>query len=141
MSTHCQIDFVGRWKDRKGNVHVERRRIYRHSDGSPDKVIEDIKQFLEWLKPRPFEDVDYTAANFIYWCKRKRERENGEEMAKLGYGVCDNRKFSNFISYFYEVIGSAETDYIEVCVYKVKASPNKPVTRSNMKLIRFLTLQ
>ena len=39
MSTRCQIDFIVKWKDNKGKLHIERRRVYRHSDGYPEGVI------------------------------------------------------------------------------------------------------
>jgi hypothetical protein len=148
MSTRCQIDFIAKWKDDKGKLHVEKRRVYRHSDGYPESVIPALKAFLKWLtsepQPRPFGDVEYTAANFIYWSKKrlfdwvtsgpKKDGKYLKGWEKLGFGVCSS-DFHRDIEYFYEVIECKRR--ITVRVYKTGC----PARRKNFKLIRTVRLQ
>jgi hypothetical protein len=86
MSTRSQIRFT---EDGEA-VAV----IYRHSDGYPEGpggVVADLGRFVTWLtgepQPRPVHDLEYLAANWIYWNKH-RLAEIHEGAEKLGIGVC-----------------------------------------------------
>ena len=43
MSTRCQIDFIVKYKDKKGKLHIQKRRVYMLNDGYPESVIPDLK--------------------------------------------------------------------------------------------------
>jgi hypothetical protein len=101
MTTRCQINF----KVKYGNEE-QQSTIYQHSDGYPDGVLPDLKEFFKWLSssphPRNPAQLEYTTANFIYWSKKKLESyKNGTE--KLGYGICSSDILHGDIAYFYEV--------------------------------------
>lgn len=99
MSTRSEIQ----WENHsiyEGKKYIEKARIYKHSDGYPEGNIADIKEFAKW--DRGFTDVEYSAANFIYWEKREMakhyekermaEEKEGKfniysEQEKIGYGV------------------------------------------------------
>jgi len=113
---------------------VRRRTVYRHSDGYPEGVIPDLKEFLEWNEGRNF-DLEYQAANFIYWSKKKMEKQiekdleiaygtsNVPEMKRrmilTGYGICNNDEFHPDIFYYYEVISDSETKEITIKCYSI----------------------
>ncbi len=83
MSTRAQI----RFEEGGDPVAV----IYKHSDGYPEGVIADIVEFSAWLteapEPRPLRDLEYAAANLVYWYKtRLAAMRRGAE--KLGVGIC-----------------------------------------------------
>lgn len=143
MSTRCQLEFRFVWKDNKGKERVDRRTVYRHSDGYPDGVIPDLKEFLKWNSDRN-NDVEYSAANFIYWSKRtnedqylnrrgeKKKKWNGKEVIKdhhnilkIGFGVCKNDEFHGDIQYFYHV----ETDEKGKTVIKCFENWGKDMTK------------
>ena len=88
MSTRCQIEF------RNGDV---RRTVYRHWDGYPARVVPDLLEFLAWSTRGG--DVEYEAANFLYWSKRGMS----ERSAQLGFGVCANDEVHGDVEYFYIV--------------------------------------
>ena len=90
MSTPCQIEFKD---DKKG---TERRIIYKHSDGYPERMIPELKEFLKWNKERN-NDLDYAAANYIYWGKTR------DQDPKLGYGICPGKELYNYVSYVYRI--------------------------------------
>jgi hypothetical protein len=73
MSARCHIKF------RSDDV---RRTVYRHWDGYPSAVIEDLLAFLAWSVRGS--DVEYVAANFLYWSKR------GTKQEQTGFGICKN---------------------------------------------------
>lgn len=166
MSTRTQIDFINkaRYRDNKTNKlvsYAETRRVYRHSDGYPEGVIPDLKEFLAWNKGRNT-DIEYQTANFIFWNKLHQlsqlsEGERGEisinELLKktssndtkyIGFGICED-SFHADIEYFYEVI----TEYIEeatafedkgikttIKAYEVsRKNWNEEITKENLKLI------
>jgi hypothetical protein len=156
MSTRCQIEFQNFWKDDKGKEHLERRTIYRHSDGYPEGVIPDLKEFLKWNKGRN-NDVEYTTANFVYWSKRWHEQnyfnkdlnekiENKNlkwsdnqltncSILHIGFGICENDEFHGDIEYFYEVINKDKT--IKIKAYKVdRENWDEEITKKNMKFIK-----
>lgn len=78
MSTRCQIEF------RSGNM---RRTVYRHWDGYPSAVIEDLLAFLAWSVRGS--DIEYVAANFLYWSKREITKRFPRH-EQLGFGICGN---------------------------------------------------
>jgi len=130
MSTRCQIEFKHIWLDGK-KKKIERRTVYRHSDGYPNGVIPDLKEFLKWNGGRNTE-IEYQTANFIYWSKRHYEElyfnkdwkyikgkrieyiknKNvkwndtflGDTNLHLGFGICENDQFHGDIEYYYKVI-------------------------------------
>ncbi|MBA7561172.1 hypothetical protein ES695_16280 [Candidatus Atribacteria bacterium 1244-E10-H5-B2] len=126
MSTRCQIEFSSIWENDKKEKQTESILVYRHSNGYPEGVIPDLKSFLKWLGRR-IEDVEYTAANFIYWSKRNYEEriynteygggkyKNGKNkkwsvpqdfnsVLLMGFGICEKDDFHGDIQYFYNVI-------------------------------------
>lgn len=158
MSTRTQIEFQNIWKNEKGKIKIERRTVYRHSDGYPEAVIPDLKEFLKWNNGRN-SDIEYQAANFIYWSKRRHEelyflpkgsKERGLvdntrkkwsdfgstncSMLHTGFGICENDEFHGDIEYFYEVIHS-ETNTIVIKAYEVQFS-QKALKRKDFKLIK-----
>src|SRR5258708_32004680 len=91
MSTRCQIEF------RCGGV---RRTVYRDSDGYPSAVIEDLLAFLAWSVRGS--DVEYVAANFLYWSKREITKCLPRH-EQLGFGICGNDELHGDIEYYYVV--------------------------------------
>jgi len=130
MSTRCQIEFKYSYeynKDGEKKKQTDVRTMYRHSDGYPEEVLKDLSEFLVWNKGRN-SDIEYTAANFIYWSKRKdydmyermfakkpeyriRDGEVGawddikahEESQHRGYGISAKNEFHGDIEWFYTV--------------------------------------
>jgi hypothetical protein len=74
-----------------------RRTVYRYWDGYPSAVIPDLLDFLTWSTRGG--DVEYEAANFIYWSKRVLD----ERVAQLGFGICANDELHGDIEYYYVV--------------------------------------
>jgi hypothetical protein len=125
---------------------VRRRTVYRHSDGYPESVIPDLKEFLEWNKGRNF-DIECQAANFIYWSK-KRQKEQLERnlvlanyadfpktrrhMLLSGFGICNNDEFHGDIAFYYEVISDSEKWIIIKCYQLGYPIPEK---KEDFKLI------
>jgi len=158
MSTRCQIDFISKWKDDKDKIHEERNRVYRHSDGYPEGVLPDLKEFLKWNEGRN-SDIEYMTANFIFWNKRKHEDEyfnkdlDGKDKDKnlkwdsiqstntsilhIGFGVCDVNSFHGDIEYFYEII-TDENGKVSINVYKVPSWDSK--SKDDFKLMFTCTL-
>jgi len=156
MSTRCQIEFmnISNREEKEGPekgklVKVTKRRtIYRHSDGYPESVIPDLKEFLGWNKERNF-DLEYQAANFIYWSKKRMEKQierdleiaggtsNVPEMKRrmilTGHGICNNDEFHPDIFYYYEVISDCETKEITIKCYSVDYPV--PKKKEDFKLI------
>lgn len=148
MSTKCQIEFmnISTRKEKEGPEKgklvkvIERRTVYRHSDGYPDGVIPDLKEFLEWNEGRNFE-IEYQTANFIYWSKKKMEKQIERDlkmawgttkvpdmkrrMILTGYGICKNDEFHPDIFYYYEVISDSGTKEITIKCYQ----PDYPVPK------------
>jgi len=142
MSTRCQIEFMNistreeKEGPEKGKLVkvVRRRTVYRHSDGYPESVLPDLKEFLKWNEGRNF-DLEYQAANFIYWSKKKMEKQikrdlemaggtsNVPEMKRrmilTGHGICNNDEFHPDIVYYYEVISDSETRGITIKCYSI----------------------
>ncbi|MBA7599688.1 hypothetical protein ES703_06725 [subsurface metagenome] len=92
MSTRCQIEFmhISTREEKEGLEKgkivkvIRRRTVYRHSDGYPESVIPDLEEFLEWNRGRNY-DLEYQAANFIYWSKKKMEEQIERDLAMMGY--------------------------------------------------------
>jgi len=148
MSTRCQIEFmnISNREEKEGLEKgklvkvVRRRTVYRHSDGYPESVIPDLKEFLGWNEGRNF-DLEYQAANFIYWSKKKMEKQierdldvawgtsNVPEMKRrmilTGYGICNNDEFHPDIFYYYEVISDSESKEIIIKCYQ----PDHPIPK------------
>ena len=89
MSTSCQIEF----KEEEGKKRIL---IYKHSDGYPERMIPELKEFLEWNKGRN-NDLEYAAANYVYWGKTR------DQDPKLGYGICPGKELYNYVSYVYRI--------------------------------------
>lgn len=86
MSTRCQIEF------RNSRI---RRTVYRHWDGYPSAVIPDLLAFLAWSTRHG--DVEYEAANFLYWSKRDLDEP------QLGFGICANDELHGDVEFYYVV--------------------------------------
>jgi len=112
MSTRAQLEFVATRRvasDDGTGTRTERRRVYRHSDGYPDCVFPALRAFHDWVADgetgdRTCDGPAYTAANFLYFEKRRlREQLDSEEWAKRGYGVCAPDQVHGDIAWFYRV--------------------------------------
>jgi len=68
MSTSCQIEF----KEEEGKKRIL---IYKHSDGWPKAMIPELKEFFKWNGGRN-NDLEYAAANYIYWGKQETRTRN-----------------------------------------------------------------
>jgi hypothetical protein len=91
MSTRCQIEF------KRGST---RRTVYRHWDGYPGAVIEDLLAFLSWSVRGG--DIEYEAANFLYWSKREIAKRF-PQYEQLGLGICANDQLHDDVEYYYIV--------------------------------------
>ena len=74
--------------------------MYRHSDGYPSAVIEDLLAFLQWSVRSG--DVEYEAANFLYWSKREIAKRL-PQYEQLGFGICANDELHGDVEYYYVV--------------------------------------
>ena len=170
MSTRCQIEFkhITKYVERKKPI-IERRTVYRHSDGYPEGVIPDLKEFLIWNKGRNG-DIEYQTANFIYWSKRRMEElffnknHAGEiedtnlkwsdnqptncSILHTGFGICENDGFHGDIEYFYEVVLNSEEvisnkfkrELLIKCYEIKRENWDKPIKRENLKLIKTIKI-
>ena len=91
MSTRCHVIFVD-WL-----TYLDTRRTrcdayitYVHSDGYPDTdagILARLVRFNKWLREDKYWgmrfDAEYMSANWVYWCKRQKEKGSG---LTLGYG-------------------------------------------------------
>ncbi|MBA7510918.1 hypothetical protein ES705_02907 [subsurface metagenome] len=155
MSTRCQIEFMNistievKKGPGKGKLikEVERRTVYRHSDGYPESVIPDLKEFLEWNKGRN-NDIECQAANFIYWSKKRQKKQIERHIVSVnyadfpkakkqwllaGFGICNNDEFHSDIAFYYEVISDSETKEITIKCYSVDYPV--PEKKEDFKLI------
>lgn len=129
MSTRTQIEFITDYSahDNADSLeHRDMRTVYRHSDGYPSAMIPDLLHFIRWNYGRNT-DVEYTAANWIYWNKRNEEEEflnpdyevkrrgvvtwdnsdtesDHNSILKIGHGVCNNGDYHGDIEYLYKVM-------------------------------------
>lgn len=98
MSTRSQILFQAIYLKRDEEKGKEVRwkneaQVYRHSDGYPEGVLDDLVRFYDWNERRS--EVSYTAANFIYFMKKDMEKismkdpmsKEGRNWIQTGYGV------------------------------------------------------
>jgi hypothetical protein len=106
MSTSSQIQF----KNKKGESIL----IYKHSDGDPERMVPEIREFLEWNKGRN-NDLEYTAANYIFWGKTR------DMDPKLGYGICTDKQLNPTVDYAYKV--NIETKEIETFMTEQGSGP------------------
>lgn len=149
MSTRCQVEFIYQWKDSDNKRHSEKRTVYRHSDGYPSAMMQDLLEFLRWNNGRN-DQPDYAAANWIYWNKRRDEdcylndlhRKRWEKrthdikwndpivasdpnhVLKIGFGVDVNNQYHGDIEYLYKVTMSTglrgDINTIGVTAYAVR---------------------
>jgi len=156
MSTRCQIEFmhISTREEKKGPKKgttvkdIERRTVYRHSDGYPEGVIPDLEKFLEWNRGRN-DDIECQAANFIYWSKKRQKEQIERHVVSVnyadfpkakrqwllaGFGICNNDEFHGHIAFYYEVISDIEKKIITIKCYQ----PDWPVPdkKEDFKLIR-----
>lgn len=142
MSTRCQVEFIYQWKDSDNKRHSEKRTVYRHSDGYPSAMMQDLLEFLRWNQGRN-DQPDYAAANWIYWNKRRDEdaflndsditrndkwddryvEKNPNHFLKIGHGVDINNRYHGDIEYLYKVIvvesGFGGVDVISIVAHAV----------------------
>ena len=144
MATRCQIEFIYKWKAESGQYRSEKRTVYRHSDGYPSAMMQDLLEFLRWNQGRN-DQPDYAAANWIYWNKRRDEdaflndsditrndkwddryvEKDSNHFLKIGHGVDINNRYHGDIEYLYKVIvieGFTGSDVINVTAYAVRRS-------------------
>ena len=145
ISTKCQIEFQVKSIAEGGKDDLERRLVYRHSDGNPEAVLPELEEFMQWNDGRNNE-VEYMTANFIYWGKRKREEllkfqnneawKNSEHyLLRTGYGVCENNEFHADINFFYEVIACEYNPDIAIKCYTVNDS-EEHINRDNFQFVK-----
>ena len=163
MSTRCQIEFkrIYSYKQKNGKMKKDEESVllYRHSDGYPEGVVPDLKEFLKWNGGRN-SDLEFTTANFIYWSKRHFEENYYHEkygggiddkgksikwsdpqdfnsILLLRFGICEKDDFHGDIEYFYEVIvevGQGSTAK-KVTIKVYKTDYEKEYKRENFELI------
>jgi len=164
MSTRCQIEFSSIWENDKKEKKSESVLVYRHSDGYPEGVIPDLKKFLKWLGGR-VEDLEYTAANFIYWSKRNFEEryyntswgggkdkkwsvpQDFNSVLLMGFGICEKDGFHGDIAYFYNVItdltiknGMFHKVKTGIKCFKVPCKEER-LTKEDFKLIKTIEIK
>ncbi|SRR5260221_1385552 len=113
MSTRSQMGIYENENDKTSSAKVL---LYRHSDGHPKEVLEDIKPFLlEFNKVRGIDDTAYCLARLLqhltnlqngYLLKMWNEIGQGnsaheKESLFLGYGI--DTEFHFDIEYFYHI--------------------------------------
>jgi hypothetical protein len=87
MGTRCVLNFC----DSKGKLHAK---VYRHMDGSPESVCDDLDRFfkaveqdsVEGMYGLRFDDPSDLAARFVVWTVHdtsKRMMELKQSMAKV----------------------------------------------------------
>ncbi len=123
MSTRCQIEFICKRKTTSGQFRSDKRTVYRHSDGYPGSMIPDLLEFIQWNQGRN-DQIDYMAANWIYWNKRREEdaflndsditrndkwddryvEKDPNHFLKIGHGVDINNRYHGDIEYLYKVV-------------------------------------
>jgi hypothetical protein len=81
--TRCTINFC-----ENNNVYAK---IYRHSDGYPESILPDLKEFFETVKKETddhrFHHAEYLAAKFVVWQARQFSRPSGS-LDFISVGVC-----------------------------------------------------
>ena len=66
------IRFEEEWEDENNNKHTEIAQIYRHSDGYPEAIINDLMNLFLFLKKTgTYRCASYTASQFIFIDKLK----------------------------------------------------------------------
>lgn len=109
MSTRCQIGIYSEKPSDLKNFDVL---LYRHSDGDPDSIIEDILDFLkEFKENRGLDDTEYLSAWLITHLINLSSQSDF-----LGYGICKN--FHYDLSYFYVIYPN------QIEVYQANGSDN-----------------
>jgi len=83
MSSRSHILFTRTrsWEDSETgeeNEETERVQFYKHHDGYPSVTVPQLREFYQYAKGRA-NDIEYFAATFPYWYKRKSERRNRRE--------------------------------------------------------------
>lgn len=85
MSTRCHVIFVDEMNP-YDNAYI----TYVHYDGYPGTdagILARLLRFNKWLgEDKYWEkrfDAEYMSANWVYWCKKQKERGSG---LTLGYG-------------------------------------------------------
>ncbi len=168
MSTRCQIEFKTIYDYKLKNGKIKRKEesilLYRHSDGYPEGVVPDLKKFLIWNGGRN-SDLEFMAANFIYWSKRHFEEnyyhkkygggiddkgkpkkwsdpQDFNSTLLLGFGICEKDCIHGDIEYFYEVIvplGDGIINRVEdgksIIIKVYKTDYKKEYKRENFKLV------
>lgn len=166
MSTRCQIEFSSIYKNEKKEKRTESILVYHHSDGYPEGVIPELKKFLKWIGGR-IEDLEYTAANFIYWSKRNFEEkyyyeewgggknkkwsepQNFNSILLIGFGICEKDNFHGDIEYFYNVINNltiknclSRSYKTEIKYFKVPFKEgDERLTKKDFKLIKTIKIK
>ena len=137
MSTPSVIEFVG----------SDSFAVYVHHDGYPENMIPLLKEFLKWNKARN-NDAGYTAANFIYWYKKRslkkaramtREYKAEErdhkgfllqvEQTGVGFYELGDRYFATmadgYINYLYRVNLPTEGQFLAVLIQHYRLPMDK----------------
>ena len=146
MSTPCVIEFNGSVEEGKYNgTGADSYTVYVHHDGYPDHTIPLLKEFLKWNKSRN-NDAGYTAANFVYWYKRRalkkaramtREYKAEErdhkgfllQVEQTGVGFFDTNHLREMddrgIDYYYRVNLPTEGQFLAVLIQHYRLPMDK----------------
>ena len=94
MSTRSEIQFKSQG---------QKFQVYHHSDGYPSWMIPHLQAFFKWNDSRN-DDISYTVANFILYCKLKNafhslEWTNEREGTKTTIEESFNSGETNFSSF------------------------------------------
>lgn len=83
MSTRSVVNFCY-------NEHIEAK-VYRHRDGYPETVLEDLARFFTSVKEQTadtrFHDPSYLAAKFVVWQAHEYADDLEKPLAFLGVGI------------------------------------------------------
>ena len=114
MSTRANIHFC---RDKKTTDAI----IYRHADGYPEGLGEDLETFLQDIKDNVqdtrFNDPNYLAAKFVVW-QAQRYTTDEHPLDFLGIGIM--LEDAGDIEYRYKVIcNSSNSELPEIITEKV----------------------
>ena len=101
MSTRATVHFCNIIDDKPVTSAI----VYKHEDGDPSGLGEDLKEFLKEVKDNVkdnrFDDPNYLAAKFVVWQANKCHY-SGHVLNFLGVGVC--QEDPGDIEYRYKIL-------------------------------------
>jgi hypothetical protein len=104
MGTRCTINFTEDQKDKRVTVAT----IYRHWDGDPKTMMEDLAKFFADVEEQcgrdtRFDDASYLAAKYVVWQAGKYTRDPERPLLFLGIGILDAGGTQSDLEWIYDV--------------------------------------